>query len=214
MTLRARRSPGGRTARRGAVPAAAGPHARADGAGGADLRHRSAFLDLSADCPARRSCQPHRRAGGTRTPNLRFWRPVLCQLSHCPSPVTDLSVGSTPGVASPGLTGLPVTARSQRCTPPRRRVYGVRPLPGRTGDGEPRPDAHDGRREVTCEDGSVSTCHYRRQRRRHPRPGASRRASAHRRVRDPRRRRQGQGAQGRRPAGDRFRRRRARLPDP
>jgi hypothetical protein len=24
------------------------------------------------------------RAGGTRTPNPRFWRPVLCQLSYCP----------------------------------------------------------------------------------------------------------------------------------
>ena len=24
------------------------------------------------------------RAGGTRTPNRRFWRPVLCQLSYCP----------------------------------------------------------------------------------------------------------------------------------
>src|SRR5450759_2574666 len=24
------------------------------------------------------------RAGGTRTPNRRFWRPVLYQLSHCP----------------------------------------------------------------------------------------------------------------------------------
>src|SRR5512144_2728680 len=27
-----------------------------------------------------------RRAGGTRTPNRRFWRPVLCQLSYCPVP--------------------------------------------------------------------------------------------------------------------------------
>src|SRR5664280_131973 len=25
-----------------------------------------------------------RRAGGTRTPNRRFWRPMLYQLSHCP----------------------------------------------------------------------------------------------------------------------------------
>ena len=25
-----------------------------------------------------------RRAGGNRTPNRRFWRPVLCQLSYCP----------------------------------------------------------------------------------------------------------------------------------
>jgi len=24
------------------------------------------------------------RAGGTRTPNRRFWRPVLYQLSYCP----------------------------------------------------------------------------------------------------------------------------------
>src|SRR6202158_5086576 len=24
------------------------------------------------------------RAGGNRTPNLRFWRPPLCQLSYCP----------------------------------------------------------------------------------------------------------------------------------
>src|SRR5580692_1507559 len=26
------------------------------------------------------------RAGGNRTPNLRFWRPPLCQLSYCPNP--------------------------------------------------------------------------------------------------------------------------------
>src|SRR5262249_15930309 len=25
------------------------------------------------------------RPGGNRTPNPRFWRPVLCQLSYCPS---------------------------------------------------------------------------------------------------------------------------------
>ena len=31
------------------------------------------------------------RAGGTRTPNRRFWRPVLYQLSHCPmAPPSDL----------------------------------------------------------------------------------------------------------------------------
>src|ERR1039458_431742 len=27
---------------------------------------------------------PNGRAGGNRTPNLRFWRPPLCQLSYCP----------------------------------------------------------------------------------------------------------------------------------
>jgi hypothetical protein len=26
------------------------------------------------------------RTGGNRTPNPRFWRPVLCQLSYCPNP--------------------------------------------------------------------------------------------------------------------------------
>src|SRR5687768_4014905 len=25
------------------------------------------------------------RTGGNRTPNPRFWRPVLCQLSYCPN---------------------------------------------------------------------------------------------------------------------------------
>src|SRR5205085_2839062 len=44
------------------------------------------------------------RAGGTRTPNRRFWRPVLYQLSYCPpgavaaptpqSPVADASPDS------------------------------------------------------------------------------------------------------------------------
>src|SRR6202163_4813877 len=29
--------------------------------------------------------RPGGRAGGTRTPNRRFWRPVLYQLSYCPS---------------------------------------------------------------------------------------------------------------------------------
>src|SRR5665811_1887764 len=28
--------------------------------------------------------RPESRAGGTRTPNRRFWRPVLYQLSYCP----------------------------------------------------------------------------------------------------------------------------------
>ncbi|MBF8270955.1 MAG: hypothetical protein HW380_60 [Magnetococcales bacterium] len=38
----------------------------------------------------RRESQPfrtskHGRTGGNRTPNPRFWRPMLCQLSYCPS---------------------------------------------------------------------------------------------------------------------------------
>jgi hypothetical protein len=27
------------------------------------------------------------RPGGNRTPNLRFWRPLLCQLSYWPNPL-------------------------------------------------------------------------------------------------------------------------------
>src|SRR5919199_1703145 len=30
------------------------------------------------------------RAGGTRTPDLRFWRPLLYQLSYCPLPTWSL----------------------------------------------------------------------------------------------------------------------------
>src|SRR5258708_2138229 len=30
---------------------------------------------------------PCGRPGGNRTPNPRFWRPVLCQLSYWPTPV-------------------------------------------------------------------------------------------------------------------------------
>src|ERR1700723_3118163 len=36
------------------------------------------------------------RAGGTRTPNRRFWRPVLYQLSYCP-----LSIAKTRTVSRP-----------------------------------------------------------------------------------------------------------------
>src|SRR4051812_18823126 len=41
----------------------------------------SVLLSTAADGPVLRR---HRRAGGTRTPNHRFWRPGLCQLSYCP----------------------------------------------------------------------------------------------------------------------------------
>ena len=46
------------------------------------------------------------RAGGTRTPNRRFWRPVLCQLSYCPpgagaGPTQDSSgPRATPGACA------------------------------------------------------------------------------------------------------------------
>src|SRR5580692_12979177 len=34
------------------------------------------------------------RAGGNRTPNLRFWRPPLCQLSYCPVFDDQLELGN------------------------------------------------------------------------------------------------------------------------
>ena len=43
------------------------------------------------------------RAGGTRTPDLRFWRPLLFQLSYCPLP-TD-SNGSPGAPCGAGTTG-------------------------------------------------------------------------------------------------------------
>src|SRR5436305_14424273 len=64
-----------------------------------------------------------RRAGGTRTPNRRFWRPGLCQLSYCPvlphaghvlqtEPDAPVYVGAQPRVercanARIGLSGGP-----------------------------------------------------------------------------------------------------------
>src|ERR1700677_1488429 len=42
--------------------------------------HRSSLVRTSL--PRRKPSSS--RAGGTRTPNHRFWRPVLYQLSHCP----------------------------------------------------------------------------------------------------------------------------------
>src|ERR1700733_7101176 len=39
------------------------------------------------------------RAGGNRTPNLRFWRPPLCQLSYCP--INALRAGSRGSLRAP-----------------------------------------------------------------------------------------------------------------
>ena len=49
------------------------------------------------------------RAGGTRTPNRRFWRPVLCQLSYCPPARGAGQVR----IAAAGLVG-PLTRREPR----------------------------------------------------------------------------------------------------
>src|ERR671917_1422407 len=46
------------------------------------------------------------RAGGTRTPDLRFWRPLLYQLSYCPlptwSPGVPYAAGTTGNTSSTG----------------------------------------------------------------------------------------------------------------
>src|ERR1051325_1745138 len=48
------------------------------------------------------------RPRGTRTPNLRFWRPLLCQLSYWPA-IAAKACKSTPlATYSPSLLGLPV----------------------------------------------------------------------------------------------------------
>src|SRR6187455_258434 len=49
------------------------------------------------------------RAGGTRTPNRRFWRPMLYQLSHCPmcvAPRAPVRVGTQISIAHVALGGL------------------------------------------------------------------------------------------------------------
>ena len=45
--------------------------------------------DLRSDVRVLLCVSVPRRAGGTRTPNHRFWRPGLCQLSYCPTAVPD-----------------------------------------------------------------------------------------------------------------------------
>src|SRR6476469_9707453 len=59
----------------------------------AHVRHdASAFTHLCRDRV--RSQVLLRRAGGTRTPNRRFWRPELYQLSHCPTELVAGAMGS------------------------------------------------------------------------------------------------------------------------
>ena len=141
---------------------------------------------------------------------------MLCQLSHCPTGDRPVREDRRLGCASPGLTGLTghghtnercIIHQGAECTGSalaRSNRRPARPTAGRRLD---RP------RQVRCEDGSMSMSTPTPA----PPPPAPARLAAdrrHRRVRDPGRRRQGQGAQGRRPSGDRLRGRRARLPDP
>src|SRR3954466_5349306 len=66
-----------------------------------------------------------RRAGGTRTPNRRFWRPGLCQLSYCPElPHSAHADADRIGRASVRRSA---TAGGTRAQPPIRetRAHGV-----------------------------------------------------------------------------------------
>src|SRR5918995_17524 len=58
------------------------------------------------------------RAGGTRTPDLRFWRPLLYQLSYCPlptwSPGVPYAAGTTGNISSTGC-GPEYSAGSYGC---------------------------------------------------------------------------------------------------
>jgi hypothetical protein len=61
------------------------------------------------------------RAGGTRTPDLRFWRPLLFQLSYCPlptdsngSPGAPCGAGTTDNTSAAGC-GLGCYAGSSYC---------------------------------------------------------------------------------------------------
>ena len=132
------------------------------------------------------------RAGGTRTPNHRFWRPGLYQLSYDPSRCPHLSAP----------TWSPVCGRADAVAgrPPRSRVYA-------RADGEVEPSVTGTRAAAGfCDDWAMS-CEFR-----DPLPPVPPHR-LDRRVRHAGRRCQGQGPEGGRPAGHRLRGRRARLPD-
>ena len=69
---------------------------------------RGGFPRVSPDRRAFRARRGmNRRAGGTRTPNRRFWRPVRYQLRHCPSsdpPNLPLSTGRSALRAAHGVS--------------------------------------------------------------------------------------------------------------
>src|SRR5918997_5071865 len=82
----------------------------------------------------------HSRAGGTRTPDLRFWRPLLYQLSYCPLPTSSESPGAPYGAGTTGRTsaagcgpgccaGFYVCGSSGACTPHKPALPIVAQLP-------------------------------------------------------------------------------------
>src|SRR3984957_6876236 len=72
---------------------------------------------------------PYGRAGGNRTPNLRFWRPPLCQLSYCPVNLRD-HLGHNPCAHGLGRTDHAITL----ATTPAPTVL----PPSRMANGSPR----------------------------------------------------------------------------
>ena len=68
-------------------------------------------------------CRPGRRAGGTRTPNRRFWRPVLYQLSYDPSGRAPIATRPTAGM--PRRRGRPPGGPSLRDAPAPVRTAGA-----------------------------------------------------------------------------------------
>src|SRR3954447_13573823 len=55
------------------------------------------------------------RAGGTRTPDRRFWRPMLYQLSYCP-------LGEAPAYQRPTIQGFRIAAELLTFTCQARRL--------------------------------------------------------------------------------------------
>ncbi len=105
------------------------------------------------------------RAGGTRTPNRRFWRPVLYQLSYCPTgrgspggedstrPVgTDRRPARAVRLSRPGAPCAATPARPARPLPPPRPPRWRRPCrrcrrPDGPADGSGSPAARPPRPE-------------------------------------------------------------------
>src|SRR5262245_7830928 len=71
------------------------------------------IFSLSAMFPVSRSAARlfrEGRPGGNRTPNLRFWRPSLCQLSYWPSAISSESENLLSAGSSAEVRAKPVTS--------------------------------------------------------------------------------------------------------
>src|SRR5215831_3511730 len=90
-----------------------------------------------------RAGQPNRRvqptgtgrAGGTRTPNRRFWRPGLYQLSYCPPDCNHQSVRR---------------AHPFRRTVPRQTQHETKPVAGRVPEGDTMDACQPGEYRPEC----------------------------------------------------------------